>query len=59
MFERGGDPKAAKHEAPGAVERKCRFRLTRPRHNRTSELDEWDCVDELVDEEAWSQEVVA
>jgi hypothetical protein len=29
-----------------------------PRHNRASELDEWDCVDELVDEEAWSQEVV-
>ena len=30
-----------------------------PRHDRASELlDEWDCVDELVDEEAWSQELV-
>ena len=30
-----------------------------PRHDRASELlDEWDCVDELVDEESWSQELV-
>lgn len=29
------------------------------RHDRASELlDEWDCVDELVDEESWSQELV-
>ena len=30
-----------------------------PRHDRASELDEWDCVDELVDEEDWGQVVVA
>jgi len=30
-----------------------------PRHDRASELlDEWDCLDELVDEEVWSQELV-
>ena len=30
-----------------------------PRRDRASEpLDEWDCVDELVDEEAWSEELV-
>ena len=30
-----------------------------PRHDHASEpLDEWDCVDELVDAEAWSQELV-
>ena len=29
------------------------------RHDRASELlDEWDCLDELVDEEVWSQELV-
>ena len=29
------------------------------RHDRASELlGEWDCLDELVDEEAWSQELV-
>ena len=33
--------------------------ILRPRHDRASEvLDEWDCVDELVDEESWSQELV-
>ena len=28
----------------------------RPRHDRASELDSWDCVDELVAEEDYSQE---
>ena len=27
-----------------------------PRHDRASELDSWDCVDELVAEEDYSQE---
>ena len=29
-----------------------------PRHGASEPLDEWDCVDELLDEEAWSQELV-
>ncbi len=34
-------------------------RFKTSRHDRASEpLDEWDCVDELVNEEAWSQELV-
>ena len=28
----------------------------RPRHDRASELDSWDCVDELMAEEDYSQE---
>ncbi len=28
-----------------------------PRHDRASELDDWDCVDVLVDEESFSQAV--
>ena len=50
---------------PSAVDRKheaqCRSvnALAACRHDRASEvLDEWDCVDELVDEESWSQELV-
>ncbi len=27
-----------------------------PRHDRASEFDSWDCVDELVDAEDFSQE---
>ena len=27
-----------------------------PRHDRASELDSWDCVDELMAEEDYSQE---
>ena len=27
-----------------------------PRHDRASELDSWDCLDELVAEEDYSQE---
>ena len=30
--------------------------MVRPRHDRASELDSWDCVDELVAEEDYSQE---
>ena len=30
--------------------------LTGPRHDRASEFDSWDCVDELVAEEDYSQE---
>ena len=33
-----------------------RFRPARGRHDRASELDSWDCVDELVAEEDYSQE---
>lgn len=30
--------------------------MTAPGSRASELLDEWDCVDELVDEEAWSQE---
>ena len=29
------------------------------RHDRASEQDDWDCVDELVDEETFSQAVAS
>ena len=31
----------------------------RPRHDRASEQDDWDCVDVLVDEETFSQAVAS
>ena len=31
-------------------------RASEPRHDRASEFDSWDCVDELVDAEDFSQE---
>ena len=33
-----------------------RSAVTTSQHDRASEPDAWDCVDELVDEEAYSQE---
>ena len=32
---------------------------TLSRHDRASEQDDWDCVDELVDEETFSQAVAS
>ena len=37
-------------------DRVCVWRGDQPRHDRASELDSWDCVDELVAEEDYSQE---
>ena len=31
----------------------------KPRHDRASEQDDWDCVDVLVDEETFSQAVMS
>ena len=34
-------------------------KIAAPRHDRASELDDWDCVDVLVDEETFSQAVMS